>query len=390
MKKKNIAVVGLGYVGTALALLLAKSHKVTGCDIDEYKISSFNGNNFFSEEVDLNNLYKQNNLNFHTTSDITEACNDSNYIIIALPTDLKTVDDELDTSLITEAIRTICNINSEAVIVIKSTVPVGFTENISLKYPNKILYSPEFIREGNTMHDNLYPDRIVVGGCFTEASYFAEMLVNISKHKNNKICIVSSSEAESIKLFSNTFLAMRVAYFNELDSFAMQNNLDTKSIIDGVCSDKRIQDFYNNPSFGYGGYCLPKDSKQLQSDFHDTPQSLISSIISSNSIRKDFLSEKINLLKPKKVGIYRLTIKSLSDNYRNSAVLEIMYKLRADGLDVSIYEPYINELEYNNFTVNNNLEEFKKSSDIIIANRISDELNDVKDKIFTRDIFNRD
>ena len=390
MKKKNIAVIGLGYVGTALALLLAKSHKVIGCDIDESKISSFNSNNFFSEEVDLNNLYKQNNLNFHTTSDITEACNDANYIIIALPTDLKTVVEELDTSLITESIRTICDINSEAVIVIKSTVPVGFTKNISFKYPNKILYSPEFIREGNTMHDNLYPDRIVVGGSFTEASHFAGLLLNISNHKNNKICIVSSSEAESIKLFSNTFLAMRVAYFNELDTFAMQNNLDTKSIIDGVCSDKRIRDFYNNPSFGYGGYCLPKDSKQLHSDFQDTPQSLISSIISSNSTRKDFLSDKINLLKPKKVGIYRLTIKSLSDNFRNSAVLEIMYKLKADGLDVVIYEPYINELEYNNFTVNNNLEKFKKSSDIIIANRISDELNDVKDKIFTRDIFNRD
>ena len=387
--KKKIAIVGAGYVGMSLSLLLAQKNQIYVHDIDKEKVQTINSGKPTILDKHMDDFLKDENLSIKATTNKEEAYKDAEFIIIATPTDFDEKTHTFDTSLVESVIEDILVINTKCLIVIKSTIPVGHTDFLREKYSNnRIIFSPEFLREGNALMDNLYPSRIIIGGDCDRSRSFAKLLVDGAKTKNIQPTFVTSSDAEAIKLFSNTFLAMRIAFFNELDSFAMVNNLNVANIIEGVSSDPRIGRGYNNPSFGYGGYCLPKDTKQLLANYKKVPQVLIQAIIASNSSRKDFISEQIALNDLKTIGFYRLVMKANSDNFRTSAVIGIMERLKKKGMEIIIYEPLIQDGNlFNDFELFTDIEEFKARSDLIVTNRKSNELDDVEYKLFTRDIF---
>ncbi len=388
-KKTKITVVGAGYVGMSLSILLAQYNDVVILDIDQIKIANINKGNSSIKDEEIDSFLVKNNLSFKATDNIEEAYIDSDFIIIATPTNYNTKLNKFDTSIVDKAVSESLNINDKALIIIKSTLPIGHTQYLQEKFStSRIIFSPEFLREGKALHDNLYPSRIVIGGLCKQSKEFLKLIKQATYKKNVINICMSSSEAEAVKLFSNSYLAMRVSFFNELDSLAMSKDLNTKNIIKGVCSDKRIGADYNNPSFGYGGYCLPKDTKQLVADYDGLPNELIQAVVSSNNVRMDTIFNKIISLKPKILGIHRLTMKEGSDNFRSSATINIMEKIISYGLEIVIYEPLINDEFFLGCKVIKNLNIFKKTSSIIMANRNSDQLNDVKAKVFTRDIFN--
>tara|TARA_X000000950_G_scaffold286658_1_gene396232 strand:- start:968 stop:2137 length:1170 start_codon:yes stop_codon:yes gene_type:complete len=385
----KISIVGAGYVGLSLAVLLSQKDHVTLIDINEDKVKLINNRVPPFKDDYIENFFKDKKLLLNATSDFSQ-CSDSSFVIIATPTNYNEETGFFDTKIVENSIDKILSYNSDCCIVIKSTVPIGFTKKINEKHlSNRIIFSPEFLQEGTALLNNLYPSRIIIGDRSKDAKVFGNLLLKSALNKNDlKIIYVGSNEAESIKLFSNTYLAMRVAFFNELDTFASDNELNTKDIIKGVSSDKRIGNFYNNPSFGYGGYCLPKDSKQLKINFRNVPQKLISAVIDSNKIRAEYISKIILKKKPKIIGIYRLVMKSNSDNFKNSSVLNVInYLKKYENVDIIVYEPLVDGKSYLNLNVYQNLDDFILKSDIIIANRFSNELTDVENKIFTRDLF---
>jgi UDPglucose 6-dehydrogenase len=388
MKKYKITVVGAGYVGMSLSVLLAQSHHVTLFDIDPEKVRLVSNNQSTVQDLEIDSFLANQSLDLSATQNMDDAFIDKDFIVIATPTNYDEEQSSFDTSSVELTIKNISMINNSVTIIIKSTVPVGFTEKISSKYTNnRIIFSPEFLREGKALHDNIYPSRIIVGGECQQSQIFADLLNSCSKSNKVQTLFMHSNEAEAVKLFANTFLALRVAYFNELDSFALSKGLNALNIIQGVSLDPRIGDFYNNPSFGFGGYCLPKDSKQLLANFDDVPQNLIQAIISANKTRKDFIADSILSFKPMVVGIFRLIMKEGSDNYRFSSIQGVMKRIKAKGVKVIVYEPSLKTPYFLNAEVISSLEEFKKLSTLIIANRNSKDLNDVQDKLFTRDIF---
>ena len=393
MPKIKISIIGAGFVGMSLAALLSKSHDVSVLDIDESKVNKINTRKSTIDDPDVAEVLKSKNLNLYATTRPEEALDDSNFVFIATPTNFDESLNLFDTTSVEESIQASLELsNPQSLIIIKSTVPIGFTESQSLKYDTKrIIYSPEFLREGMALYDNLYPSRMIIGGDENKLNIlFAKIMLDAAIKKEFDILYMTSTEAEATKLFSNTFLAMRVAFFNELDSFSMEKNISTLNIIKGVSLDPRIGNYYNNPSFGYGGYCLPKDTKQLLSHYDGVPQSLIEAIIQSNSTRKDYLISKIKSLKLKTIGIYRLIMKEGSDNFRESAILSLIPKLQENKLKIILYEPMIEGDSYEGIQVKNNFEDFIESSDMIIANRLSSDLKNYEDKVFTRDLFHRD
>ena len=386
----KILVLGLGYVGTANALLLSQQNEVICYDLNKDRINSINDKKSPIEDKEACEYLSQKNLNLRGVSEFPSQ-NDFDFVIIATPTNYDPDTNYFDTSTVESCIENLNAQNSKATIVIRSTLPVGFVERVQKKYSNQeIIFVPEFLREGSALHDSLYPSRIVIGSHSDQAKKFAQLLVEGAINKQVEVLYTKSTEAESSKLFANAYLAMRVTFFNELDSFAMARNLDTKEIVKAVSLDPRIGDYYNNPSFGYGGYCLPKDTKQLLRNFDQVPQKIIKAIIDSNTLRKDFLSSEIIKLEPKKVGFYRLAMKEGSDNIRESSMQGIMKRVKAKGISIIIYEPLIKEETFFNSPVYTDLKQFKKDSDLILCNRKSSELSDVLDKIFTRDIFQQD
>ena len=387
---KKITIIGAGYVGMSLATLLSKNNSTTIYDIDKEKIKKIKSGKPTIDDKVMIRYWKENKLNLSAKTSRTSALKSADIIIICTPTDYDEKKNYFDTSSVESIITESLKNNLNASIVIKSTVPVGFTEEIKNRFEtDRIIFSPEFLREDKALEDNLYPSRIIVGAKNERAKDFARILEDISLIKT-KTFFMGPSEAEAVKLFSNTFLAMRVSFFNELDSYSIARKLKTKSIIQGVSSDKRIGDFYNNPSFGYGGYCLPKDTKQLLSNFNFVPQNLIEAIVNSNSTRKDFISEEIINKKPKKVGIYLLAMKAGSSNFRASSVQGIMKRIKAKGIEVIVFEPKLKKSTFYNSKVIKDLKKFKIESDIILANRFTEDLSDVSKKVFTRDIFRKD
>ena len=387
----KIAIVGIGYVGTSLSVLLSQKYEVVVYDINKKKINLINKKKSPVRDKDVDDFFKTKNLNLKGTTNYIEAFTNADYIIICTPTNYDEETNYFDTSSIENIISKVISMNINTTIVIKSTIPVGYVNTIRKKYKIKdIFFSPEFLREGKALHDNLYPSRIIVGSKSKKARIFAELLKENALKKDVPVKFMNPTEAEAVKLFANTFLALRVSFFNELDTYAELKKLDTKDIIEGVSLDPRIGDFYNNPSFGYGGYCLPKDTKQLLANYKDVPQNMIEAIIRSNDTRKKHIANMILKRKPKVVGVYRLIMKSESDNYRTSAIISVIDILKEHNVDIMIYEPTIKVNTFEGFEVVHDLELFKNLSDIIIVNRIDDNLKDVKDILYTRDIFNRD
>ena len=389
--KTKITIVGSGYVGMSLAVLLAQHNEVIVLDVDPSRVERVNNNQSTVADAEIEAFLAGKQLNLRATLDKQVAYEGANFVVIATPTDYDSETNSFDTSTVDNVVKDALEINADALVVIKSTIPVGHTKSLQ-EYHNtdRVIFSPEFLREGQALKDNLYPSRIIVGSQLETGKAFANLLVESAEKSDIETLFVQSTEAEAVKLFANTFLAMRVSFFNELDSYALAHDLDATRIINGVCLDERIGKGYNNPSFGYGGYCLPKDTKQLLANYGQVPQTLIQAIVFSNTTRKDFIADSIIKLKPKVVGIYRLVMKQGSDNFKASAIQGVMKRIKAKGIEVVIYEPTYGKAEFFQSKIINSLDDFKNTSDVIISNRRSAELDDVDEKVFTRDLFGSD